>query len=78
MSDTMLQQHAATAEISKNISEASEGAELVARNIAVVGEAVSVTSQSSGSAKAAAESALEQAANLRVAVNRFLADVAAA
>lgn len=78
MSDTMLQQHAATAEISKNIGQASSGAELVARDIALVGDAVSVTATSSTSAKVAAEGAMEQAAQLRAAVTNFLSEVAAA
>jgi methyl-accepting chemotaxis protein len=78
MSDTMSQQHAATAEISRNIGQASDGAERVARDIALVGDAVSVTANSSTSAKAAAEGAMEQAAQLRATVTKFLAEVAAA
>jgi methyl-accepting chemotaxis protein len=78
MTITMSQQGQATAEISRNVHEASSSASVVSDNIAGVEQAIEVTSSSSGSVGRAASEAQGDARQLKTAVQEFLKQVAAA
>jgi methyl-accepting chemotaxis protein len=78
MTTTMTQQGQATAEISRNVHEASSSASVVSDNIAGVEQAIEVTSSSSGSVGRAASEAQGDARQLKTAVQEFLKHVAAA
>jgi methyl-accepting chemotaxis protein len=72
------EQGAATAEIARNVSEAARGTRTAADNITGVTGAVSETSHASGVVADAAERVAHTAGDLEKAIDRFLADVAAA
>ena len=78
MTTTMTQQGQATAEISRNVHEASNSAVVVSDNIAGVEQAIEVTSSSSGSVGRAASEAQGDARQLKAAVQEFLKQVTAA
>jgi methyl-accepting chemotaxis protein len=78
MSDTMMQQSAATSEISGNINQAYSGADVVSKNIEGVAESVAMTSKSSSNVEKVAKDAIGEARQLRETVQTFLKEVAAA
>jgi methyl-accepting chemotaxis protein len=78
MTTTMTQQGQATAEISRNVHEASSSAGVVSDNIAGVEQAIEVTTASSGSVGRAASEAQGDARQLKTAVQEFLKQVTAA
>jgi len=72
------EQAAATQEISRNVQQASEGTREVTANIAGVNQAADESGQVAGSVRGAAETLSVEARELRVRIDGFLADVAAA
>lgn len=72
------EQDAATKEISRNIQEASTGTTDVSENIADVTGAIVETQQVAEEMQNAASATAERSESLKVAVDRFLANVAAA
>ncbi|ADZ72163.1 methyl-accepting chemotaxis protein [Polymorphum gilvum] len=71
------QQGAATSEISRNVAEAADGTELVASNVGGLSQAAEQTTGSAATVARTAEELEAQAQEMRNAVDRFLADVAA-
>ena len=70
------EQGAATAEISRNVTQAATDTEHVATNVAGVTSAVSETTQSASQVKHAAADVADQTVDLRDTVDRFLKQVA--
>jgi methyl-accepting chemotaxis protein len=65
------QQNATTNEMSRNVSEAANGAGEIVKNIAGVAEAAESTSRGAGDSQAAAGSLARMSAELRELVGRF-------
>jgi methyl-accepting chemotaxis protein len=72
------EQGSATSEISRNINEAAQGTGQVAEAMATMSQAVDETSQSAGQVQQASSEVTERSQRLRVMVDQFLTDVAAA
>lgn len=71
------QQGAATQEISRNVTEAAEGTEVVAHNVEGVSEAAKTTTDSANEVEGSAERLQEQAGHMKKEVDDFLQEVAA-
>ncbi len=78
INDAMNQQSQATAEIARNVAEASDGAKVTANDITDVESSIGVTAKSTGEVRKTALQARAEADQLRTAVGDFLAKVAAA
>lgn len=72
------EQNAATHEISRNVQHAAAGSEDLTNNVAGVTRAIGETSQSANHVFEASQNLGRQAQTLRLSVERFLAEVAAA
>jgi methyl-accepting chemotaxis protein len=78
INEAMNQQSVATAEIARNVAEASDGATVTANDITDVESSIGVTAKSTGEVRKTALQARGDADQLRTAVDDFLAKVAAA
>ena len=74
----MEEQGAATAEIARNVEQASQGTMEVASNIADVNRGTTETGSASVQVLASAQSLAKESAHLEGAVSKFLATVRAA
>ena len=72
------EQGSATAEISRNISQAAEGTGQAAQAMTTMSQAVDETSQSASQVQLASQEVGERTARLRLLVDGFLKDVTAA
>ncbi len=72
------EQNAATQEISRNVQHAAAGSEDLSHNVTGVTRAIGETSQSANHVFEASQNLGRQAQTLRLSVERFLSDVAAA
>jgi len=78
ISDAVQQQGAATSEISRNVAEAADGTRSVAVTVASLNEGVAENSEAVGDMLTATIEMKQQAEQLRVSVEKFLSEVAAA
>lgn len=78
IANAVQEQGAATNEISMNVGQASQGTQAVAHDMSSVREAVEESGQSAGEVLSVSQEMSDQAEQLRVSVDRFLDQVAAA